>query len=311
MLMPEWNLPPMETANAMPRGRLVMSEPLARHSTWRCGGPAARYFAPADQQDLAAFLGTLTPGEPISWLGLGSNILVRDGGFAGTVIATAELGRYEWIDDEHLQAECGVPCARLARVAASRDRGGLEFFAGIPGSLGGALYMNAGALGSETWNFVSAVTTIDRQGRLRRRERAEFEPSYRHVAQPEPAWFLSAILHLPDTADGQGHARIRRVLAQRAQSQPTGQATCGSVFKNPPGDFAGRLIEQCGLKGHRIGGCHVSTVHANFIVNDMRATAADIEGLIAHVQLTVLAAVGVRLETEVEFIGRAVEEITQ
>jgi UDP-N-acetylmuramate dehydrogenase len=300
----------METANAKLRGRLVMGEPLARHSTWRCGGPAARYFEPADQHDLATFLGALPTAEPICWLGLGSNMLVRDGGFPGTVIATAGLDRYEWLDEAHLQAECGVPCARLARAAAARDRGGLEFLAGIPGSLGGALYMNAGALGSEIWNFVGAVTTIDRQGRLRRRERAEFAPGYRHVAQPEPAWFLSAILHLPATADGQGHARIRRVLAHRSQSQPTGQATCGSVFKNPPGDFAGRLIEQCGLKGHRIGGCHVSTVHANFIVNDMRASAADIEALISHVQSTVLAAVGVRLETEVEFVGRAVEEIT-
>ncbi len=289
------------------RGRWLAGESLARHSSWRCGGPAAQYFEPADRADLACFLAALPLDVPVFWLGLGSNVLVRDGGIAGAVVSTsAGLDRYRWLDDEHLEAECGVPCARLARLAAARDRTGLEFLAGVPGTLGGALRMNAGALGSETWEHVASVETIDRHGAQRRRERAEFVAHYRGIEMPEPAWFLSAVLQLPHAAGGEGTERIRRVLAQRSATQPTGQATCGSVFKNPPDDYAGRLIEQCGLKGYRLGGAHISTVHANFIVNDRQASAADIEALIDLIRRTVEAATGVCLETEVECVGNTV-----
>jgi len=288
------------------RGRYAEDEPLARHSTWRCGGAAQRYFEPADRDDLAHFLAGLATDEPVTWLGLGSNLLVRDGGVRGTVIATTPgLTRHHWQDGEHLYAECGVACAHLARAGAQRDRAGLEFLAGIPGTVGGALCMNAGALGSETWDHVAEVETIDRAGVIRRRARAEFTPRYRGVQQPEPAWFLAACFHLPASAHGDGQQRIREVLARRTATQPTGQASCGSVFKNPPGDYAGRLIEQCGLKGFRIGGCAVSTVHANFIVNDRACRAADIEALIAHVRAEVERVHGVCLESEVVCIGEA------
>ncbi|MEQ8659245.1 MAG: UDP-N-acetylmuramate dehydrogenase [Gammaproteobacteria bacterium] len=287
------------------RGRERRHELMARHSTWRCGGPAAHYFEPADRADLLAFLRRADRADPLTWLGLGSNLLVRDGGLRGTVVATAAgLNTLAWESDSTLYAECGVTCARLARAGAERDRAGLEFLAGIPGTLGGALRMNAGALGAETWQFVSAVEMVANDGTVQRYPAAAFSPRYRGVSGPR-GWFLAAWLNLPQAAGGSGAARIRAVLAQRGRTQPTGQASCGSVFKNPPGDYAGRLIEQCGLKGYRHGGCEVSTVHANFIVNHAAGSAADIETIIAHVRATVARMTGVTLETEVQIVGDA------
>ncbi|MCB1745854.1 MAG: UDP-N-acetylmuramate dehydrogenase [Gammaproteobacteria bacterium] len=285
------------------RGRWLRNEPMARHSTWRCGGPAQAYFEPADRDDLRLFLRGVPDATALLWLGLGSNLLVRDGGLAAVVIATAPgLATLRWEAEDRVYAECGVTCARLAREAARHDRAGLEFLAGIPGTVGGALRMNAGALGSETWALVEAVETIDARGEVRRHPAADFTPVYRGVSGPA-GWFLGAWFRLPTTAGGRGAERIRGALAQRGATQPTGQASCGSVFKNPPGDYAGRLIEQCGLKGFRIGGCQVSTVHANFIVNDERASAADVEAVIEHVATTVAARTGVRLQTEVQIVG--------
>lgn len=290
------------------RGLLRYDEPLARHSSWRCGGPADRWFEPRDRDDVIALLAAAPDDEPLHWLGLGSNALVRDGGLEGTVIVTTPgLARFRWLDETRLYAEAGVPCARLAREAAARDRAGLEFMAGIPGTLGGALQMNAGALGSETWTFVEAVETVDRRGAVRERARGEYEAGYRHVEGPPGEWFVAAVLRLSERADGQGAARIRSVLEQRNATQPTGQASCGSVFRNPPGDYAGRLIEQCGLKGLRRGRCAVSDVHANFIVNDRGASAAELESLIEHVRAAVERETGVRLEREVLVLGRPVE----
>lgn len=288
------------------RGTYRHGESLARHCSWRCGGPADHYFEPADRQELQAFLAG-NGIDPLFWLGLGSNLLIRDGGLRGTVISTANLDHSEWRDDAHFYAEAGVPCARIARAAASQDRAGLEFLAGIPGTLGGALRMNAGALGGETWQFVEWAEIIDRRGDITRIGREQFHASYRHVRQPSPGWFIAALLHVPQSAGGQGNERIRQVLAQRGATQPTGKASCGSVFKNPPGDYAGRLIEACGLKGYRIGGCEVSAVHANFIVNDAGARAADVERMIRHVQATVRAQTGVALETEVQIVGESGE----
>lgn len=286
------------------RGAVRYREPMSRHSSWRCGGPADRYFAPLDRDDLANFLRLVAGDEPLHWLGLGSNMLVRDGGLRGTVIATSPgLSRFHWIDADCLYAECGATCSRLAREAAAMDRTGIEFLAGIPGTLGGALSMNAGALGGETWDFVEWVETIDREGRTRRRQGSEYAADYRRVVGPEGEWFIAGAMRLTQSANGRGAEHIKRVLAQRAATQPTGRATCGSVFKNPPGDFAGRLIEQCGLKGYRTEGCLISTVHANFIVNEGAATAAQLEGLIAHVQATVKAATGISLEPEVLIVG--------
>jgi len=296
----------LQEARRALRGDYRRGESLARHCSWRCGGPADHYFEPADRDDLIAFLAG-NGIDPLFWLGLGSNLLIRDGGLRGTVISTSHLDDSHWTDDSHLYAEAGVPCARIARTAAAQDRAGLEFLAGIPGTLGGALRMNAGALGGEIWQFVEWAEVIDRRGQVERVPRGEFVASYRHVAQPRPGWFVGALLHLPQAAQGQAGDRIRQVLAQRGASQPTGKASCGSVFKNPPGDYAGRLIEQCGLKGYRIGGCEVSTVHANFIVNDAGACAADVERMIRHVQHTVRERTGIALETEVQIVGDGME----
>ena len=288
------------------RGEMRYDEPLSRHTTWRVGGPARRYYRPADRQDLLVFLRQLDPGEPLFWLGLGSNLLVRDGGFDGTVIATQGcLNEMTWRDPDHLYAEVGVACAKIARSAARAGRCGVEFLAGIPGTLGGALAMNAGAFGGETWKRVLRVETVDRFGQVHSREPAEFEIGYRHVKGRPGEWFLSAELALQSGDVEAAQSEIKRLLERRAATQPTKQPSCGSVFRNPPGDHAARLIESIGLKGHRIGGAQVSEKHANFIVNTGDASAADIEQLIALVQDRVERETGVRLVTEVHRIGEA------
>lgn len=263
------------------RGRVLRDEPMSRHTSWRVGGPADRYFEPADMKDLASFLAGLPAGEPLLWIGLGSNLLVRDGGVRGTVINTSGLSELEWVEDGRLRAEAGVPCAKVARSSARAGYTGAEFLCGIPGSMGGALAMNAGAFGGETWAIVERAETIDRIGNLRMRERNEFGIGYREVRMPAAEeWFVAAVLAVrPDPQRG-GEARIRNLLARRSATQPTGQPSCGSVFRNPPADHAGRLIEAAGLKGRRLGGAFVSEKHTNFIITEEGARACDVESLI-------------------------------
>lgn len=285
------------------RGELRADEPLARHTSWRVGGPARRFYRPADADDLAAFLGQLDPCESLLWLGLGSNLLVPDAGFPGTVIQTQGcLTRMERRGDAGIVAESGVACAKLARFAARQGLVGAEFLAGIPGTLGGALAMNAGAWGGETWAHVAGVRTIDRHGRVHERLPADFAVGYREVKGPEGEWFLDAVLELA-TGDGEaGLERIRELLEQRARTQPTGLPSCGSVFRNPPGDHAARLIESIGLKGYRLGGAQVSEKHANFIINTGTASALDIANLIEHVRRRVEQETGIRLVPEVRML---------
>lgn len=286
------------------RGELRYDEPLSRHTTWRVGGPARRFYRPADRADLLNFLRQLEPREPLFWLGLGSNLLVRDGGFKGTVIATQGcLDQMAWLEPDRLYAEVGVACAKIARAAARAGRCGVEFLAGIPGTLGGALAMNAGAFGGETWRQVLRIETVDRFGEVRRREPGEFQVGYRQVVGHEGEWFLSAELALQAGDVAAAQSEIKHLLERRAATQPTRQPSCGSVFRNPPGDHAARLIESAGLKGRRIGGAQVSEKHANFIVNTGNASAADIEQLIELVQQEVEKQAGVRLVTEVHRIG--------
>ncbi|OGT74384.1 MAG: UDP-N-acetylenolpyruvoylglucosamine reductase [Gammaproteobacteria bacterium RIFCSPLOWO2_02_FULL_56_15] len=285
-------------------GTMKLREPMARHSSWRAGGPADRFYIPANLQDLCDFLCTLDPAEPLLWVGLGSNLLVRDGGFHGTVIAVSGvLGQLEIRADGAITAGAGVSCPKLARFTVSKSLSGAEFLAGIPGTVGGALAMNAGAFGGETWGIVSSAQTVDRSGRLRRRSRAELKPGYRSVDIPEGEWFVSAEFRLVADDSGQGEQRIRELLAQRALTQPLGDASCGSVFRNPPGDSAGRLIDACGLKGLRSGNAVVSDKHANFIINLGGATATDIERLICMVQQRVNQDSGILLEPEVRIVG--------
>jgi len=288
------------------RGEMRRAESMARHTSWRVGGPADRFFVPADVEDLAAFLGTLAPDEPLLWLGLGSNLLVRDGGFRGTVVCTRRLGeRLELVDPHHVRAGAGVANAKLARFAARYGLTGAEFLAGIPGTVGGALAMNAGAWGGETWRIVSAVEVIDRHGRVHRRTPEEFRTGYRTVEGRAGEWFVAAEFGLESSDAQSGRARIRELLNARATSQPVNQPSAGSVFRNPPGDHAARLIETAGLKGLRVGGARVSERHANFIVNEGQATAADIEALIATVRERVAEMHGVGLELEVRIVGEA------
>lgn len=289
---------------AVLRGELLHKEPMARHTSWRVGGPADCYYRPADIDDLAAFLQQLPTDEPLTWLGLGSNLLVRDGGIRGTVISTSGLlNEISLQDGQIIRAEAGVSCAKLARVAAREGLTGAEFFAGIPGTVGGALAMNAGAFGGETWPLVVRVETMDRHGQRYMRTPADYTIAYRSVKGPDDEWFVAAHLKLEKGDVESGQTSIKELLAKRGATQPTTQASCGSVFRNPEGDHAARLIEQCGLKGKCIGNACVSEKHANFIVNTGDATARDIESLIEEVAQTVQRECGVSLMHEVHIIG--------
>jgi UDP-N-acetylmuramate dehydrogenase len=286
--------------------RVKRNEPMSRHTSWHVGGPAEVFFSPRDRTDLGAFLRSLDADVPIHWIGLGSDLLVRDGGIKGVVISThGALDRLERVNETTVYGEAGVPCARVARQCVRWGLGPAEFFAGIPGTLGGALAMNAGAFGGETWPHVMEVQTVDRRGREHTRSPSEYSISYRHVSAPaNDEWFVAAKLTFERKA-AVDEAQVRTLLEKRKATQPIGEWSCGSVFTNPPGDHAARLVEASGLKGFRIGGASVSQKHANFIINHGEATAADLESLIRHVQATVERVHGVRLNPEVRILGVA------
>ncbi|WP_256206052.1 UDP-N-acetylmuramate dehydrogenase [Nitrosomonas oligotropha] len=298
------------------RGEMRIDEPMSKHTTWRAGGDADRYYQPADLDDWADFL-RASPYEVIHVIGLGSNLLVRDGGLRGTVVALhARLNDLRLIEQNQsgglIYASAGVACAKVARFAAKHNLAGAEFLAGIPGTVGGALAMNAGCYGSETWEIVAQVQIIKRNGEIVVRQPGEYAIAYRSVKrQSEPAgtigaeWFTGAYFRLAQGDQAQSRQRIKQLLAQRVASQPLNLPNAGSVFRNPPGDYAARLIEACGLKGCHIGGAMVSPKHANFIVNTGNASAADIEALIMMVQSRVKKATGIALIQEVRIIGDA------
>jgi UDP-N-acetylmuramate dehydrogenase len=293
------------------RGVLRAHEPLAKHTSWRVGGPAELYFKPADLDDLSHFLRGLDADMPVFWFGLGSNLLVRDGGLKAAVIAGAgvfreleKIGADNDGADRRVRAGASVPCTQLARQCIRWGYGPSEFFAGIPGTVGGALAMNAGAHGGETWERVRSVTTIDRRGDVHERGPEDFSVGYRSVQGPAMEWFISAVLEFDPAVDPSMDV-LKEMLARRKNTQPLGMPSCGSVFRNPPGDHAARLIESAGLKGHRIGGAEVSTKHANFIINRGGATAAEIERLIAHVRQKVADVHGIELVHEVRIVGEA------
>ena len=286
--------------------RVRREEPMSRHTSWHVGGAAEVFFHPRARAELAAFLRTLADDVPIQWVGLGSNLLVRDGGLKGVVISThGTLDRLDQLSQTDVYGEAGVACARVAKQCVKWGLGPAEFFAGIPGTLGGALAMNAGAFGGETWRHVVTVETIDRRGQEHTRAAGEFNVSYRQVTPPVPEeWFVAAKLSF-ERSPGVNEAQVRELLERRKASQPIGEWSCGSVFTNPPGDHAARLIDTAGLKGLRIGGASVSRKHANFMINHGQATAADLERLIQHVQDTVERVHGVRLHPEVRVVGEA------
>jgi UDP-N-acetylmuramate dehydrogenase len=290
------------------RGVLLNNEAMARHTSWRVGGPADRFYKPLDIEDLAEFLRQLPEQEPVYWLGLGSNLLVRDGGIRGTVICTSGvLNGLDLLSDGRVRVEAGVSCAKVARFCAQHGFKHAEFFGGIPGTMGGALAMNAGAFGGETWNLIDQVETINHHGKRFMRTPEEYQIGYRHVRGPENEWFVAGYLKLEKGEDQAGKAHIKKLLARRNATQPTQQPSAGSTFRNPPGDYSARLIEAVGLKGFCIGKACISEKHANFIINTGEASAADIEQLIEHVAQTVKKVHGIELIQEVHVIGEPVK----
>ena len=289
------------------RGTLRRDESMAKHVSWRAGGRARSFYIPAGVADLCAFLATLPAEEPILFVGLGSNLLVRDGGFAGTVIFTHHALMGIVVEDAGFRAHAGVPSPHLARFVARHGGAGAEWLAGVPGTVGGALAMNAGCYGGETWNHVVSVETVDRSGALHQRTAKDFEIGYRHVRAlaARDEWFVSGLFRFEEGVEAVAMARIRDLLSKRVASQPLNQPNAGSVFRTPEGDHAARLIESIGLKGFTIGGAQVSTKHSNFIVNLGSATAADIEAVVDHVQAEVLAKTGIELIREVRIVGVA------
>lgn len=288
------------------RGKLSENISLADFTSWRVGGPAERLYQPADLNDLILFLKNLPVDEPLTWLGLGSNTLVRDGGVRGTVVITqACLHKLERIDDVIIRVEAGVACPAFARFAARHNLIGSEFLAGIPGTIGGALAMNAGCHGGETWNVVTAVEMINHQGKHIIRTPKDFQIAYRSVIGHPDEWFVAGHFKLQPGSKETALEKIRALLDHRAATQPTSEPNCGSVFRNPPGDYAARLIESCGLKGKKIGNASVSTKHANFIINEGLATANDIEQLITLVAQQVKDIHKIDLIREVHIIGKA------
>lgn len=313
------------------RGRLAEYEPMARHVSWRAGGRARWAFWPADRLDLIVFLKQVPANLPVYFVGLGSNLLVRDGGVDGVVIFVHGLLNHleERAHEDGITrifAEAGVASPKVARHAARARLEGAEFLAGVPGTVGGALAMNAGCYGSETWEWVESVTTVDRAGRLRMRTPADFDIGYRHVALkpevdagaavianpdaaraalPPEEWFLDATFRFRPGNEDVAKARITDWLKRRVATQPLGQPNAGSTFRNPEGDHAGRLVEACGLKGYSVGAAQVSPKHANFIVNLGGASAADIEAVLNHMRQVVQDQTGVRLVQEVRIIGNA------
>ncbi len=291
-------------------GEARRNEPMARHTSWRAGGSAERAYMPVDLEDMRLFLASLPCHEPVYVVGLGSNLLVRDGGLRGTVIFTHGALKEIRSEGNAIYAEAGVPNPKLARFAAMHELVGAEFMAGIPGTVGGALTMNAGCYGGEAWGIVESVTTLDRTGQLHQRTPANYEIGYRTVKLRDGGeeWFAAARFKLPPGDGVKSRATIKQLLERRIAAQPLNIPNAGSVFRNPPNDHAARLIEACGLKGRVLGGAMISEKHANFIVNTGHARAADIETLIETAHSAVLEKFGIDLEREVRIIGEAKAE---
>lgn len=302
----------MAKGNMTFKGDLLEQEPMSRHTSWRVGGVADHFYRPTDINDLAEYLAHLDIDEPVFWLGLGSNLLVSDAGVRGTVICTSGvLGEIKSIDETRIYVEAGVPSPKLAKFSAKLGLTGAEFLSGIPGTIGGALKMNAGAVGGETWDVVESVETIDKHGKIHKRSAEYFSIDYRHVEAAEEnnrtEWFVSAIIKLSKGTKEESLQTIKNHLTRRGATQPTQQPNAGSVFRNPQGGYAAKLIESCGLKGFCIGGACVSEKHANFIINTGTATACDIKKLIETVHVKVQQQHNVNLIREIQIIGECSE----
>ena len=285
---------------------ILKNESLNKYNSWRVGGTADALYTPKDLEDLKMFLKNENYLKPLTFIGLGSNILVRDGGIRGTVIVMhAALNNIQFTEDG-VYAEAGNTCAKLAKNLAKEHYVGEEFFAGIPGTIGGALAMNAGCYGSETWNFVTKVNMIDTQGNTVSRLKEDFKISYREVVKPKnDEWFIGAWFNFEKDMSANPENKIKEYLNHRKNTQPLNWPTAGSTFRNPKDTFAAKLIEECGLKGFRVGNAEVSDKHANFIINLGNASAKDIENIIDYVESEVFKQKGIKLEREVKILGDA------
>ena len=288
------------------RGQLIKNATMAEYSSWQVGGKADWVYKPADMNDLIQFVQQRPKQEPLIFLGLGSNTLIRDGGIKGTVVITqGALNKLKSIDPVTLYAEAGVASPAFARFSARKNLMGAEFLAGIPGTIGGALVMNAGCDGSETWNIVKSVLVINRKGEKKIRYPNEYKVAYRSVSEFTDEFYLAAEFQLKPGNKENSLSKIRNLLKYRTDTQPTNEPNCGSVFRNPPGEHAARLIEACGLKGLTIGDATISSKHANFIINNGHASATDIEALIEKIADCVFHKFDIRLLPEVRIIGQA------
>lgn len=302
--MSELHLPPA-------RGQLLRNEELAPFTWFRVGGPADVLFLPADADDLAQFLAALLPDIPVMPIGVGSNLIVRDGGVEGVVIRLAgrQFAQIEPLDGARIRAGAGALDSMLAKSAAKAGIAGLEFYAGIPGTLGGALTMNAGCYGRETKDVLVEATALDRTGKRVTLSNADFGFTYRHNALPDGLIFLDATFQGSPDEPAAITARMNEITEKREASQPIREKTGGSTFKNPMSASgeklsAWKLNDEAGMRGHRRGGAQVSEKHANFLINTGEATAADIEGLGEEVRAAVKAKHGIELEWEIKRVGR-------
>ena len=276
---------------------LKINEPMSKHCSLRSGGETSEFFQPLDTLELSQFLKNNT--KSILMVGLGSNLLVRDKGFDGVTIHTKNLKELN-ISDNFIESGAGTSLAKLSRFALANFKYGAEFLSAIPGSVGGALAMNAGAFGSEIWQYVVSVKTMSHSGEMKDRKPSEFEIAYRStIHKNSNEFFVSAVFNfnLKEQNDD-----VSELLKKRNSTQPIGLPSCGSVFKNPKNHFAAKLIESSGLKGYCIGGACVSEKHANYIINQDNATAQDIENLIAHIQDVIKQQFDIELETEIIII---------
>lgn len=286
------------------RGRLVADQPLAAITWFRVGGPADILFTPADEADLAYFLGGLGRDIPVSVIGLGSNLLVRDGGVRGVVIRMARgFAETEILDGGRVRSGTAVPDQKLARAAADAGLGGLAFYRGIPGSVGGALRMNAGAHGSETKDVLVGARAVDRSGVIHQLSLADMKFAYRHCGVPVDWVFTEAVYQGRPDDKARILAEMDEVSAYREANQPIRERTGGSTFKNPPGYSAWRLIDEAGCRGLRVGGAKVSEMHCNFLINDQDARAEDIERLGETVRARVRQKSGIELNWEIIRLG--------
>lgn len=306
----QWN--PDKTVGLL--GKWEENVAMSAYASYRAGGIAKYVYCPFNLQDLSRCLSQIPLTIPVIFLGKSTNLLVSDLGFDGVIILLAEMCRqnrtecFFEVKDTLLHVSAAISCPKVAQIAVSSDLVGLEFFAGIPGSIGGALTMNAGSAGASTWDHIEKVHMINRSGECFEKTPDDFDIGYRKVAAKfsEPAWFVGAEFRLSRGDIAAAKAKIEEILSWRKSHQPLALPSAGSVFKNPEGDTAGRLIDSCGLKGFHVGDAEVSERHANFIVNKGNATATDIVNLIRHVRAVVYEKTGIHLEPEVKLVGESI-----